>query len=330
MLIKTKFYSSVFFFFAMIFLSFSQTPSGCGSINWPSPISTGGSGSLFSVPPGTGSGWTYQWIVSPANAFTIVSGQNTPNAYIKGNPGYSQGTVYVTKFKNGVSACSDFKTVLISTRDSGGGTICTATVHQIWCTPSNTHNAMINVRINASNPFPNNASILIQWDPDYFSGGLCLAPNDCLGTMGPYESNIKPSQFSIDASGTSNVSGFYVPIIVRYTDLVTGSVCTVKLNPLVTGGCGNNNSPMRALIDEETDITDSDLIPYPNPVQNKIYFKADLNISTIKIYNNLGQIVNNGEILNNEVDVEHLVSGNYFYIIELSNGNLIKGKLVKK
>ncbi len=117
---------------------------------------------------------------------------------------------------------------------------CSASVVQVWCSPASSgYNAQINARVSVTNPFPNTASVLVQWNPNLLSGQLVAG--------GQYNVNantttILPTQFDINTQ-TSNPNGFYVPMFVRYTDLVTGATCTVdNLNPLVTGSC--NGAPM--------------------------------------------------------------------------------------
>ena len=116
---------------------------------------------------------------------------------------------------------------------------CSARINNIWCSPASSgYNAEINVDVFVGNPFCHQASVLIQWDPANFSGFLVAGGQY---TLGANATALLPSQFDINAN-TSLPAGFYVPMIVKYTDQVTGQTCTVSLNPLVTGGC--NRAPM--------------------------------------------------------------------------------------
>ena len=99
-------------FLLVLSISFGQQASGCGSLNWPSIVTS--TGSIFNVPAGTGAGWIYFWVVTPSANLQIVSGQGTPNAIIKGTAGTS-GQVYVTKYKDGILACADMKNITIVT-----------------------------------------------------------------------------------------------------------------------------------------------------------------------------------------------------------------------
>lgn len=214
-------------------LCVAQSPSGCGSSNWASSI-TINQNQTFSVP--SLSGATYRWVVSNSNLL-IVSGQGTPTVTIKGNANGS-AVLYVTRYKDGVSACADKKTITVSQKPNG--TLCTASIASIWCNEynSNGYNSIINTVVNVSNPFQNPAWVEASFNPAYLSG-LQLAGGAYSISAGA--TTTIPSQFAINAQNNFP-GGFYVPMRVRYTDLVTGQVCTVTLNPLVTscgGGLGN-------------------------------------------------------------------------------------------
>ncbi len=138
--------------------------------------------------------------------------------------------------ENGIRVCK----IIIDGPD-GPGT-CKAKLNNIWCSQASPgYNAQINVDVFVTNPFSNPASVLIQWDPNYYSGFQVAGGQYNLGVGGVGNSVLLPSQFDI-LVGTGWPNSFNVRLIVQYTDLYTNKVCTVHLNPLVTGGC--NRAPM--------------------------------------------------------------------------------------
>lgn len=70
---------------------------------------------------------------------------------------------------------------------------------------------------------------------------------------------------------------------------------------------------------------------FPNPVTNYIYIEG-LQPSTknkIKLYNNVGQLIFNNEVVDNTVNLHHLKKGYYTYAI-LNNKGLLKGGKILK
>jgi hypothetical protein len=204
-------------------------------------------GTSVTVAPGSAIVYTYsnslgsvpniEWTVTnvvPAGSVTplLGSGLSVPLSFAS-NFQSCRLIVTGTGSINGQYDCNTYLDI------SSGTVSCSAVLNNIWCSPGTAgYNAMINVDVFTSNPFPNTASVLIQWDPANFSGFLVAGGQY---NLGPYATALLPSQFNINAN-INFPSGFYVPIIVKYTDLVTNATCTVSLNPLVTGGC--NRAPM--------------------------------------------------------------------------------------
>jgi hypothetical protein len=254
-------------------MGFAQAPSGCFSENWPSSVGFV-NGIAFNVPIGSGTGWTYRWVVTPN--LQIVSGLTSNTAYIKGlTSGY--GDVYVVRYKDGVQACSDKKTITIGKPGGLVTSSCKATINRAYCSSGIPgYNATINVDVNATNPFSHLSSVLVQWDPDYFSGSQAAGG---LYNINANANSLVPSQFNINAQITSQ-TGFYVPIIVKYTDLVTNDVCIVKLNPLLTGCSG---SPFR-----QSNIKNEDVLLTPIPYKSGEILNVDFtdkkDINNIEIY----------------------------------------------
>ncbi len=83
-------------------ISEAQVCSSCGSSGWASSIPTGRT-RTFTVPTLTDA--TYVWVVT--GNLSIVSGQGTPTVSIKAGS-VGSGSVFVTRFKHGHSACADF------------------------------------------------------------------------------------------------------------------------------------------------------------------------------------------------------------------------------
>ncbi|NOS94487.1 MAG: hypothetical protein HOP30_21445 [Cyclobacteriaceae bacterium] len=202
------------------------------------------SNSLGSVPSIV---WSVVNVV-PAGSVTLISNSGT-SVSVSFAANFQSCTLIVagTGSPNGQYDCNTFLNLTANTGgggNTGGGTggntvTCNARINSIWCSPGSAgYNAMINVDVFATNPFSNTASVLIQWDPANFTGFQVAGG---LYNLGPNATALLPSQFDINAN-INFPSGFYVPIIVKYTDLVTNATCTVSLNPLVTGGC--NRAPM--------------------------------------------------------------------------------------
>lgn len=71
---------------------------------------------------------------------------------------------------------------------------------------------------------------------------------------------------------------------------------------------------------------------YPNPVQNHLKVEASAPISEVKIYNALGQIVYNNEIINSDqfqINTAHLENGVYLIKIRYNNGTEHSLKVIK-
>lgn len=79
------------------------------------------------------------------------------------------------------------------------------------------------------------------------------------------------------------------------------------------------------------DITSVKFLVYPNPAKDRIMvsFPNGFETAKISLFNNLGQMVLEKEILSNEaLSLDHLTSGMYFYKIK-SNSLLQSGKIIK-
>ncbi|WP_148285240.1 GEVED domain-containing protein [Flavobacterium sp. B17] len=77
-------------------------------------------------------------------------------------------------------------------------------------------------------------------------------------------------------------------------------------------------------------INQTDILIYPNPVSTVLYVKNISKKANYKIYNAAGQLVSNGIILNNKIDVHTLING--VYIIDIQDGNdiSVQKKFIKE
>lgn len=80
-------------------------------------------------------------------------------------------------------------------------------------------------------------------------------------------------------------------------------------------------------VSNPTDQTE--ILIYPNPVSSVLYVKNISKKAKYKIYNVTGQVVSNGILLNNQINVSRLING--VYVIDIDdNGNTIQKKFIKE
>lgn len=180
---------------------------------------------VSSLSPIGGVTWNLINVVPPGSA-TVLSGSGA-SVPISFSSNFQSATLQAIGTARGIQCTASTDLVVASPA-------CGARVVDIWCSPGSAgYNVMINATVSVGNPFCENASVLIQWDPASFSGFLVAGGEYRLG---PYATANLPTQFNINAN-TRLAAGFYVPMIATYTNLVTGQTCTAKMNPLVSGGC---------------------------------------------------------------------------------------------
>ncbi|MCS3530627.1 GEVED domain-containing protein [Chryseobacterium sp. JUb7] len=77
-------------------------------------------------------------------------------------------------------------------------------------------------------------------------------------------------------------------------------------------------------------ISQTDIVIYPNPVSSVLYVKNISPRANYKIYNSAGQLVSNGIILNNKIDVHALING--VYVIDIQDGEeiTVQKKFIKE
>jgi len=73
--------------------------------------------------------------------------------------------------------------------------------------------------------------------------------------------------------------------------------------------------------------TETQILIYPNPARNKVYFQTDQSLYKIQyqIYNALGKLIQSGEIvsIDNTIDISNIPSGMYFIKIISREKNLL-------
>jgi len=73
----------------------------------------------------------------------------------------------------------------------------------------------------------------------------------------------------------------------------------------------------------------TDILIYPNPVSTVLYVKNISKRANYKIYNSAGQIIANGILLNNQINVSKLING--IYVIDIDdNGKTVQKKFIKE
>ncbi|MBL1219346.1 fibronectin type III domain-containing protein [Chryseobacterium sp. L7] len=76
-------------------------------------------------------------------------------------------------------------------------------------------------------------------------------------------------------------------------------------------------------------LNQTDIMIYPNPVSSVLYVKNISKKAKYKIYNSAGQIIGDGILLNNQVNVSKLINGVYVIDIE-DNGITVQKKFIKE
>ncbi|WP_048508432.1 GEVED domain-containing protein [Chryseobacterium angstadtii] len=76
-------------------------------------------------------------------------------------------------------------------------------------------------------------------------------------------------------------------------------------------------------------VNQTDILIYPNPVSTLLYVKNISKRAKYKIYNSAGQVIGDGILLNNQVNVSKLINGIYVIDIE-DNGKTVQKKFIKE
>ncbi|MDQ0783306.1 GEVED domain-containing protein [Chryseobacterium sp. W4I1] len=76
-------------------------------------------------------------------------------------------------------------------------------------------------------------------------------------------------------------------------------------------------------------VNQTDILIYPNPVSSVLYVKNISKKAKYKIYNSAGQIIGEGILLNNQINVSKLING--VYVIDIDdNGKTVQKKFIKE
>jgi hypothetical protein len=76
-------------------------------------------------------------------------------------------------------------------------------------------------------------------------------------------------------------------------------------------------------------INQNDIMIYPNPVSTVLYVKNISKKAKYKIYNSAGQLVANGILLNNQINVSKLING--VFVIDIEDGSVsVQKKFIKE
>lgn len=286
-----------------VFFTFGQVPSGCGSTNWPSNVTTL-EGSVFTVPAGLGAGWTYVWVVTPG--LEILSGQGTTTVLIKGLDGFWSGSVYVTRYKNGVSACADVKTIAIG---------CNYTLFILDEYIDGTQSGSNSVHLSVGGNYP--IGTTYEWTLTRQDGSVQYYP--------PQATRVRVVSASIDnriteATVVANFSRCYSEVTKTFRCAIPNSDIYGNLFPECEG------IRFDKLSNQKTEIKVS-----PNPTSSLLQFEgSNLKNYKISIFNiNGNEIVKDSKIDQN-INIEKNDRGIYFYIITDEKGFKQKGKIIKE
>jgi hypothetical protein len=76
-------------------------------------------------------------------------------------------------------------------------------------------------------------------------------------------------------------------------------------------------------------LNQTDILIYPNPVSSILYVKNISKRAKYKIYNAAGQVIGDGILLNNQINVSRLING--VYVIDIDdNGKTVQKKFIKE
>lgn len=230
-------------------------------------------------------------------------------------------TIKVTYFTE-EEGCKECIKVLPACCGGNGSVTCDAwVVDKFWYGYTNytlpTHDVMAHIEVNYTNPFPNNASVLVQYDPSYPSGfchGNCSPVNATPNFTGSIQ-----YQISLPIGSYGMSIGFCVPLIVTYTDLVTGQKCIKILNPCFTkedGGIPRKNNTVNIS---------------PNPAKSILNIEGEnLENLNISFYDTFGNEVIKNSKVEKTLNIDNLKPGIYLYKIKDKDNIIQDGKIIKE
>ena len=289
-------------------LSFAQAPSGCGSANWPNNVPISGSGVAFTVPAGSGTGWTYKWVVTPS--LQIVSGGTSTTAYIRGISGNASGYVYVTRYKDGVSACADVKQVSI-----GGACNYTFSISDNYIDGNQSGSNTAGLNVTGGNTFPTGTTY--AWTITRQDGSI--------------------QYYGPTTAQTRFVTTTYDNRITEATVVASYLNCSKTVTKIFS--CAIPQSDMYGQCFSECDCSGTgglqrtavNIVVSPNPTSSVVKFEGkDLNNYKVSIYNYNGIEIIKSSKLDQEINLQKQDKGIYFYIITDENGFKQEGKIIKE
>ncbi len=149
-----------------------------------------------------------------------------------------------------------------------------------------------------------------------FNGKLVPnAPDDMFAGLGKNDQKIYvvPSE-NIVVIRIGNSSGTSLAALSTFDNELWG-----KINDL---SCTNSTSNFAKAKNKVT--------IYPNPTTNILNIKTNQLIENIEIYDVVGRLVLNNQVVDNQIDISNLDIGIYYLKVRFKNGELVTRKLVKK
>ena len=190
--------------------------------------------------------------------------------------------------------------------------------------------------------------VILDFDTDFIN--TYPAPSACFAFLGSIDFNNNNSSFSnSDASPSfpecnqEENSNFYVYYIDEFYWLESGNETqifeyniTEESSTLKKLSITNTNDDQAIYYSQTLSTEDVDgfgsVQLYPNPAQNKFSIESDLSLDTIKIYNQLGQLVEKFDVKDTQssYDISTLSTGLYFIELSSVDGKKSVRKIIKK
>ncbi|WP_445715893.1 T9SS type A sorting domain-containing protein [Flavobacterium sp.] len=157
--------------------------------------------------------------------------------------------------------------------------------------------------------------------------------NIVLSSSNVSNSNFTWTSTAHNISGSSNGSGTTIAQQLSLIDVNANGYVDYTITPINNTAIGSTFSArvnIQSTLNSQTFIIDNFKLS-PNPVIDNLNIESDNQIKTIRIYNQLGQIISLYEINNNKrtLDLSNLSSGIYTIFIETNKRTLNK-KIIKK
>lgn len=314
-------------------ITVNPNPSTAGTIVGQNTVCKGQANVSYSV-PAISNATTYTWTYSGTGA--TISGTTNPMT-INFSPSATNGVLKV----KGVNSCS----VSVSSPN-----------FSITVTPS----PSVTINAVSSTTFCQGDSVILNstttnnlWNTSattqsivvYNSGSYntvttnsigCTATSNTINTSvisPPPTPTISMGGVTISSSNISGNQWYLNGSIISGATSQTYSVTQNGIYTVVTtvNGCSSNSAPFNYIYTSinSTVKTQSDILIYPNPASSKFNIKNISDLTTIKIYNSLGQTVYKSidskdvEILTSEFD-----NGIYIITLESQSRPMFKSKII--